>query len=214
MSAVATNPHLAEPLVCAGAPLATARRAAVLVHGRDQDATVMLDVAARLALPDVAYVLPVASGGTWYAGRYHDPVATLESELRRALAAIERAIDATRAARHPDERIVVGGFSQGACLVAELVARGPAHRYAGAAILTGSLVGTPAQRHVGDVAPGLPMVFACSRHDDWVAIEDARDTARRFRQAGADTRFLELEDRVHRVADAAVSLLRDLLTAD
>lgn len=214
VTAVADNPHLARPLVHAGARLATARRAAVLVHGRDQDATVMLDVARRLGLDDVAYLLPEADGRSWYAGRYYDPVATLQAELDRGLAAIERALDAARVAGHPDAQIVVGGFSQGACLVAELVARGPSRPYAGAAILTGSLVGPPAQRRVNDVAPGLPMVFACSRHDDWVAIEDARDTARRFDEAGATTRFLHLEDRVHHVADAAVSLLRDLLTAD
>ena len=214
MSAVADNPHLALPLVHAGAPLETARRVAVLVHGRDQDSGVMLDVAQRLGLSDVAYVLPVASGGSWYAGRYHDPAATLEPEVSRSLAAIERAVATAREAGHPDERIALGGFSQGACLIAELLARGPARRYAGAAVLTGSLVGTPDQRRVGDVAPGLPMAFASSRYDGWVAIDDARDTARRFHDAGAATRFLELEDRVHHVADGAVSLLRDLLTAD
>ena len=66
--------------------------AAVLIHGRDQDEQVMLDVARRLALPDVAYLLPVAAGNTWYAGRYFDPLADNQPQVDWALETFEAAL--------------------------------------------------------------------------------------------------------------------------
>ena len=43
-----------------------------------------------------------------------------------ALEAVEAAIAAVLAAGVPPERIVLAGFSQGGCLVADLIARTPA----------------------------------------------------------------------------------------
>jgi phospholipase/carboxylesterase len=197
-------------LVRSGPDPADARAVAVLMHGRDQDEAVMLDVAQRLALADVAYLLPVSAQRTWYPARYFDPRAENEPHLSEALSAIDDAIDR---AGVPDERIVLAGFSQGACLIADFVASAGPRRFAGAAILTGSLIGAPEERIIPDVGPGLPMVFASSRHDEWIALPDALATADAFRGAGADVTWLELEDRVHHVSDRAVDALRELFAA-
>jgi hypothetical protein len=55
------------------------------------------------------------------------------------------------------------------------------------------------------------MAFASSRYDDWIPLEDALDTAERFRRAGAAVAVTELDDRVHHVSDRAVAELRALL---
>jgi phospholipase/carboxylesterase len=198
-------------LVQAGAPLHSARRAAVLVHGRDQDEQLMLDVAARLALADVAYLLPVVAQGTWYDGRYFDPLADNEPQLGWALQAIEHAIGLATDAGLPEGQIVLGGFSQGACLVAHLTANRP-RALAGLAILTGALLGPPQEQHAPHGLTGLPVYASCSVHDAWIPIGDARATAEAFAAAGADVEFEELEDREHLVSDRAVSGLRRLLT--
>ena len=65
-----------------GPELADARAVAVLVHGRDQDEQVMLDVARRVDLPDVSYLLPVAAARTWYPARYFDLRSENEPSLR------------------------------------------------------------------------------------------------------------------------------------
>ena len=64
------NPHLAAPPVVVGRAIARARRVAVVVHGRGQDPVYMLEhlVVPSSTLPDVAYVLPPAAGGSWYPG--------------------------------------------------------------------------------------------------------------------------------------------------
>lgn len=209
MSAPPEDPHADTRFVRLGPGPAEARLTTVLVHGRDQDDATTRDLAERLELPDVAHVLPVAAERSWYPGRYFDPLETLEPHLGSALAAIDRAIGVAGAA---DERLVLAGFSQGACLIAEYLARHGARPFHGAAILTGSLLGTPAERAEPRIARGLPMAFASSRHDDWIPLEDALDTAERFRRAGAEVDVTELDDRVHHVSDRAVAELRALLS--
>ncbi|MGH2916202.1 MAG: alpha/beta hydrolase, partial [Solirubrobacteraceae bacterium] len=197
--------------VLAGVALERARAVVVLVHGRDQDERVMLDLAARLALAGVAYLLPVSPDRSWYPGRYFDPPEAHETHLEGALAACEQALTDARRAGVPDERILVGGFSQGACVIAELVARRPA-RWAGAAVLTGSLLGSAGQRVTPSPAvTGLPMLFGSSLHDEWVAFEDVRASAAAFAAAGARVTLERYEDRVHEIGERAVDGLRALI---
>ena len=209
---VAGNPHLAVAPARAGAPLdqAGTAAAAVLVHGRDQDELVMLDVARRLGLPGVAYVLPVAAGGSWYPGRYFDPADVNQPHLDWALEAVAAAIGQARRGGFPDQRIVVGGFSQGACLVAELIARRPAP-FAGAAVLTGCRLGPREQQVTTAAQAGLPMFFSCGRDDPWVRLADVRASAEAFRRAGASVVFEVSAEREHRIGDDAVAGLRRLL---
>jgi len=134
-----------------GAPLQTARVAGVFVHGRGQDEQVMLDVIRRLALDDVAYALPTALGRSWYPNRYFEPLAAIEPHLSSALDAIDGAIDALGDAGIPDRRIVLCGFSQGACLAAQLAATRP-RRFAGVAVLTGSLLSGKALEQATETA--------------------------------------------------------------
>jgi phospholipase/carboxylesterase len=183
----------------------------VLVHGRDQDESTMLDVVGRLSLDDVAYVLPVAAARSWYPGRYFDPLMENEPYLSWAIEACEAALATAHAAGLPDQRIVLGGFSQGACVVAELLARG-SRPLAGAAVLTGSLLGRPADRTPTPVQ-GLRMFVALSRYDEWIALADAQATAQAFERMGADVVFEIYEDREHHISDQAVAGLRTLLTA-
>jgi predicted esterase len=170
----------------------------------------MLEVAARLRLGDVAYVLPVAAGRSWYPGRYFDPLPVNQPWLEWALDACDAAITRAHRAGMPDERIVVAGFSQGACVIAELVAR-RARGWAGAAILTGTLLGPADERVVPAGVDGLPMFVCASRHDDWIALDDALATARAFEAAGASVTFETYEDRAHHINDRAIERLRRML---
>ena len=171
----------------------------------------MLDVIARLELPDVAYLLPVAPGRSWYDGRYFDPRLTLEPQLSRALAAVEQALAAAAADGVASGQVVLGGFSQGACLAAELVAQRP-RPLAGLAILTGALIGGPGELAGPRGLGGLPVYASCALDDAWIPIEDARACAEAFAAAGAEVVFEELDDLEHHVSDRAVAGLRTLLT--
>jgi predicted esterase len=197
------NPHLAAPPVTVGPPVAGARRVAVVVHGRDQDPEYMLEhLVARLEAPDVAFVLSAAAGRSWYPARYFDPREANEPWLGHARAAVEAAIG-----RVEPERVVLAGFSQGACLVADLLARAP-RRFAGAAILTGAFIGPHPEPSGLD---GVPVFMESSRYDEWVALDDVEATAKAFEAAGARVELQVSEDREHRIRDAAVAGVRALL---
>jgi predicted esterase len=208
---VDANPHLSIPPVFTDPALPEARHVAVLVHGRNQDEQVMLDVVERLRLPDIAYVLPIAAERSWYPYRYFDPVAESEPDVQAALAAVESRVAAAMDGAAPNAGLVLCGFSQGACLVAELVARRPAARLTGVAILTGSLIGAPDERCTPAPVDGLRMYVSCAQDDEWVAVGDAQATAEAFQRAGAQVTFEILDDREHLISDRAVAGLRSLL---
>ncbi|MEA2280998.1 MAG: phospholipase/carboxylesterase [Solirubrobacteraceae bacterium] len=193
-----------------GATLGPAALACVAVHGRDQDPGYMAEhLVTPVGLPDVAWVLPAADGGSWYPGRFDDPREANEPWLSRALAEIDAALAHVAAAGVPFGRTVLAGFSQGACLVADHVARRPAP-YAGIAVLTGALIGAP-----GDVPPvaplgGLPVLMATARDDEWVPLEYVEMTARAFEAAGGSVELVIDEAPEHAISPAAAAAVRTL----
>jgi predicted esterase len=205
------NLHLARRPVTAGPALADAGAAALLVHGRDQDAGVMLDLAAAVALPGVAYVAPEAEGGTWYPGRYWDAVPGNEPHVSHALEAFEAALAPIARAGVPLRRTVLVGFSQGACLVAELALRAP-RRFGGVAVLTGALMGPqdgPPPRPVG--LEGVPVLVSCPAGDAWIALPHAERAAAAFAACGAEVELRRPDTGAHAIHPEDVEAVRELL---
>ncbi len=133
-------PHAAAPVRLAGAALAGATSALVLVHGRGATAESILSLAPDIAPSSMAVLAPQADGGTWYPHSFLAPLAANEPWLSGAVDAVLRAVGITETAGIPRARIAVGGFSQGACLALEVVARtgGP---WAAAFAFSGGLIG-------------------------------------------------------------------------
>jgi phospholipase/carboxylesterase len=205
------NPHLAVPPVAVGPPPAEARRVVVAVHGRGQEPGYMVDaLVARLDLPDVAFVLPAAAGNSWYPDRFNAPREANEPWLGYALEAGEAVVGDVLAAGVPAARVVLAGFSQGACLVADVVARTP-RDYAGVAILTGALIGPDGDATVPGPLAGVPVFMETGRYDEWVSLERVEATARAFAAAGARVELQVADDPLHRIRDEAVAGVRALL---
>jgi phospholipase/carboxylesterase len=204
------NPHLRTETASAGDPGAVV--AAVLVHGRDQDPEFMLEVARRLGLDDaVAYVLPRAADRSWYPGRFYDPMEDNEPWLGWSLEAVEAAVAQARGGRRSLPDLALVGFSQGACIVAEHLARRP-EPYGAAAILTGALFGTAAERLPVGSLGGLPMFFGIAQGDDWIPVDAVRDTVEAFRRAGARCDLHVYDEQDHGVNDDEILAVRTLLT--
>jgi phospholipase/carboxylesterase len=205
------NPHLATPLRREGPPPSEARLAVLLVHGRGQDTQYMVDVADRVALPDLHYVLPAAAGNSWYPGRFMDPVAANEPELTRALAAIDATLATLEADGYGPERTALMGFSQGACLLAEHVVRRP-RPYAALALLTGGFLGPDADARTADgTLPGTQVLLSTSAVDEWVPPDRVRQTAGLLEAMGATVTLRVHDAPVHGVDDEEVQAVRALL---
>jgi predicted esterase len=180
--------RLHEGLIAAGSgqPLATARTAVVMIHGRGDSAAGILGLASALDQPGTAFVAPQASNHTWYPNSFLAPIASNEPWLSSALDVIGGVLDQVGQAGIPAERTVLLGFSQGACLASEYAARN-AQRYGGLVALSGGLIGpdgTP-RDYAGTLA-GTPVFLGCSDIDPHIPVERVHETAAVLERLGAE----------------------------
>ena len=154
----------------AGTPLEKARAAMILVHGRGASAADIMTVGAELSHPDVAYLAPEARGNAWYPHPFTAPLGENEPYLSSALELIERLL-AEVTVHVPRERVILLGFSQGACLTLEFAARHAA-RYGGIIGFSGGLIGPDgtARDYPGSFA-GTPGFIGCSDVDPHIKKE-------------------------------------------
>src|SRR5436190_22056938 len=110
-------------VVSSGAPLAQARAAGLLLHGRGGSAEDMLGLAEEFGQGDVAWLAPQAPGHTWYPYSFLAPLPQNEPHLSNALGVVRATLDRLAQEGFPAERVALIGFSQGGCLTLEYVAR-------------------------------------------------------------------------------------------
>lgn len=158
------GPHSGQPVRQLGVPLEQASAAMVLVHGRGASAADILTIAQELMAPGWTYLAPEAAGGTWYPERFMAPIEVNEPWLSSALEFVGGVIS-TAGRSVPEERIILLGFSQGACLTLEYAARN-ARRYAALIGLSGGLIGpdTGPRDYAGSL-DGTPVFLGCSDVD-------------------------------------------------
>jgi phospholipase/carboxylesterase len=181
-----SGPHQDQPLVTGGTPLDEAEAAVVLVHGRGATARSIVQMAKPFHSPGVAYLAPQANRNTWYPNPFTAPVESNEPGRTSGLQAITDAIDDAADAGIPTERVMLLGFSQGACLASEYLARNPA-RYGGLAALSGGLIGETIDHddYEGDLE-GTPAFFGCSDVDPHIPEERVHESAAVFERLHAD----------------------------
>ncbi len=180
------DPHGALEPGRAGVPLTQASYALVLMHGRGDSPEGLLPLARAVGAIDGAVIAPRASGNSWYPHRFLDPVETNAPWLDSAFSAVDRAVQSAVAVGIATERIVLAGFSQGACLTLEYAARTP-RSYGGVAALAGALIGdNRAVRHDQRSLHHTPVLLACGDADPHIPESHVRDSALSFAALGAD----------------------------
>jgi phospholipase/carboxylesterase len=206
------NPHLDQPLERAGHDPRDARIVAVVVHGRSLNPAYMLEhLVSLLDQPDVAYLLPAADGDSWYPASFLEPIAANEPRLSYALERLEIIRDDLAAQGVADSRIVWVGFSQGACLVTEYVARSE-HRFGALVSLTGGLIGPPDEPLTTPTAvAGMPAFFSGSDVDPFVPLERMGSSVNAFNAAGAETMQRVYPGASHEIVPEAVDLCGRIL---
>jgi len=206
-----TGPHQDQPLERAGTDLGEASAAMVLVHGRGATARGILDLARQVGVDGVAALAPQAAGNEWYPNSFLAPVESNQPGLRSGLQAVGDAVEVARAAGIPHERLLVGGFSQGACLATEWVAR-DADRFGAVVALSGGLIGDAVERrrYDGDL-DGTPVFIGCSDRDPHIPLERVHETARVFEALGGDVDERIYEGMGHGVNQEELDVLADLV---
>ncbi len=181
----AADPHHAQPVLALGAEIANARAAMILLHGRGASADDILGLAEHFMRDDVAYLAPDAAGHTWYPYPFIQPVERNEPYLSSALKLVDTIVQSIEAQGIPAERIIILGFSQGACLSTEYATRN-ARRYGGVAALTGGLIGAEVNQanYRGDFA-GTPVLLGSSDVDPHIPLARVHETKAVMESLGA-----------------------------
>ncbi|WP_226040047.1 dienelactone hydrolase family protein [Natrinema sp. DC36] len=208
------GPHQDQQLATGGTDLEDATAALVLTHGRGATAQGMIQLADEVGREGVAFLAPQAARQTWYPNSFLAPVERNEPGRSSGLQAISDAIGEATDAGIPIERIMLIGFSQGACLASEYLARNP-RRYGGLAALSGGLIGE-------DIDPddylendpdleGTPVFLGCSDVDPHIPEERVHETADVLESMHADVTKRLYEGMGHGINEDEMAFVSEMV---
>ncbi|GGG90515.1 alpha/beta hydrolase [Silvibacterium dinghuense] len=205
--------HGGAPVLTAGARLASAKGALILLHGRGASAEDILGLGAAIGKASLAMIAPQAANHTWYPYSFLAPRAQNEPWLSSALEKLAAIVEEVKRGGIGEDRIVIAGFSQGACLATEFVASHPA-RYAGLIAFTGGLIGEPGSdlRHAGSLA-GTPALLLSGDPDPHVPWSRVEESAAVLSEMGAAVTAQRFPGRSHTVSAAEIGLAQEFLEA-
>ena len=210
------DPHAGQPVRAAGTPLAKASVAMIMVHGRGASAESILTLAAALAVPGVAFLAPQAGGSQgnqWYPYTFMAPIEQNEPGISSGMRAIERVLARIEAAGIPPARTLLLGFSQGACLASEFVAR-HARRYGGLAVLSGALIGPDGlPRNYPGSLEATPVFLGCSDVDSHIPAWRVRESAEVLEELGAEVTLRLYPGMGHVINDDEIEAVRATIVA-
>lgn len=172
-----SGPHEGQRVLSAGAPVAQADAVLVLTHGRGATAEDILSLGYELRNDSLALLAPQANQYTWYPASFLAPFEVNEPWLSSALQVLGAVVDyvvSEEGVSH--QKIVLAGFSQGACLTLEYAARNPA-RYGGVAAFSGGLIGPPRTAFSYDGSlEGTPVFLGCSDVDPHIPLARVQES--------------------------------------
>lgn len=179
--------HNPNNTVTTGKPLEEASRVMIMVHGRGGSARDILTLSQYLQADDLAFIAPEATGNSWYPHSFLRPIAENEPYLSSAL----QVLTSLRARLQSDfnfkpSQIYWLGFSQGACLTLEFVARN-AIEYGGVFGLSGGLIGPDgtSRTYEGSFS-NTPVFLGCSDIDPHIPKARVLESEQVFQAMGAN----------------------------
>jgi len=205
------NPHQDQPVRTGGAALDEAQAALILLHGRGASAQGMLRLADALDVPDVAHLAPQAAMRSWYPQSFMAPRDQNEPELTSALQVVTDTIETAQNGGLDPKRIVLLGFSQGACLATTYAAQNP-QRYGGVVGLSGGLIGPEGTtfEYKGSL-DGTPVFLGCSDQDPYIPQERVHETADVLQALDAEVTTRIYEGLGHTTNEDELQHVRSLL---
>jgi glyoxalase family protein len=206
-----TGPHQGAKLFTAGVDVAEAEAVVLLLHGRGATAASILELVPHFDLPHVAYLAPQASGFSWYPYSFLNPVEMNQPGLDSALCLIATILSDLQAQGVAEEKIFVGGFSQGACLTTEFVAR-YGRRLGGAFAFSGGLIGaegTP-RTYPGGLA-GMPYFVGSSDVDSHIPLARVEETTAVLQSLGASVTQRIYPGMAHTINEDEVAFVQQMI---
>ncbi|MDM1293068.1 dienelactone hydrolase family protein [Sphingobacterium sp. N143] len=190
----------------AGQALEQTEKVLIMIHGRGGSAEDILGMSAYLNVGDYALIAPQADNHSWYPYSFMAPVQDNEPWLSSAINVIEQAVALVLSKGIKAENIHFFGFSQGACLVLEYLAR-HAKRYGGAVAIIGGLIGEEINRnnYTGDFAQ-TPIFIGTSNPDFHVPVERVKDTVAILEEMKANVKLSVYQNFGHSINQEEIDI--------
>lgn len=180
-----------------GLPLAQAKKALILLHGRGATAESILEVVPYLNLEEFSLYAPQAPQRTWYPFGFMASDQGNLSALHTSIQQVSLLYEFLVQEGIAPEQIYILGFSQGACLSLEFAAL-HAQKLGGVVAFTGGLIGEKLQeeKYSGDFQ-GTPIHISGSANDMHVPAKRMNDSAQLLQRMGARVSLHFFEDDHH-----------------
>jgi phospholipase/carboxylesterase len=170
----------------AGKKISEAKKALIMIHGRNAFAEDILSLSGYFSLNDYALIAPQAENNTWYPYSFLTPVKQNEPWLSSALNVLSEIVLDINEDGINSERIYFLGFSQGACLMLEFATRN-AKKWGGIVAFTGGLIGDKiyTENYKGDFS-NTPVFIGSSDPDPHVPVERVHASSAILKNMHAD----------------------------
>ena len=197
--------------VTAGALVAEAKAALVMLHGRGGGAADIIRLGKVFNLSDTTIYAPEATNNSWYPYSFMVPEQQNQPALNSALEQIDALVKDIEAAGIAPEHIYFAGFSQGACLTLEYVARN-AKRYGGAIAYTGGLIGENllTERYKGDFN-GTPILITTGDRDPHVPLKRVEESVEVLKKLGAQVTLKVYPGKPHSIWQEEIELAQSVV---
>lgn len=195
----------------AGKNLEQAEKAIVMIHGRGGSAEDILGMSSYLHVDNFALLAPQAENHTWYPYSFIAPVQENEPWLSSAIDLIDHTVKLALDNGIRAENIYFFGFSQGACLTLEYLAR-HGQRYGGAIAIIGGVIGEEINRdnYKGDFAQ-TPIFIGTSNPDFHVPLERVEDTVSILAQMNANVKLMVYQNAGHSINREEIDLANEFV---
>lgn len=205
--------HQDQPLLNIGRKPSPELPAVILLHGRGSSAQDMVPLAQSLGTDQAAYLIPQAGKNRWYPNSAFSPLEGNQPDLDSALRVVAEIIQDLISQNIPAQKIILGGFSQGACLAAEYTARNP-RSYGGLFVLSGALIGPEGStRDYQGSLEGTPVFLGSSDVDPWVKHSLVAETAAVLEELDGEVDFRTYPGMGHTVNQDELQAVRKMITS-
>ncbi|EOR95835.1 phospholipase/carboxylesterase [Arcticibacter svalbardensis MN12-7] len=196
-----------EQYVTAGAPIGEAKSALIMLHGRGSTAQNILGLATALKnLDQFALFAPQATQNSWYPYSFMAPDEQNQPALNSALDTIDKVVNRILDGGIPADKIYFLGFSQGACLTLEYIARNP-KKYGGAVAFTGGLVGEHLNRdHYKGDFDQTPVLITTGNPDVHVPLTRVEKSVKVLKELNADVQLKIYPGGSHTISQEEITL--------
>lgn len=205
--------HQTKNYLKSGASLLDAEKVMIMIHGRGSTAQNIMSLSSYFSQPHMSFLAPQATDNTWYPYSFLMPIEQNEPYLSSALESVGGIVEQALANGIRSENIYLLGFSQGACLALEFVARN-ARQYGGVFGLSGGLIGpsgTP-RDYIGSLE-GTPIFLGCSDVDSHIPKDRVLESAEVFERMGAQVTTKLYPNMPHTIIEDEIKIVNTILNS-